>query len=45
MVTTVPTDDRPSLASLGVTLRPVEETVEDALRWLAKEGHIPPFRS
>jgi nucleoside-diphosphate-sugar epimerase len=45
MVTTVPTDDGPSLASLGITLRPVEETVEDALRWLAKEGHIPPFRS
>lgn len=43
MVSTVPTDDGPSLAALGVTLRPVEETVEDALRWLADEGHIAPF--
>jgi nucleoside-diphosphate-sugar epimerase len=44
MVTMVPTDDAQSLESLGVKLRPVEETVEDALRWLAEEEHIPPFR-
>lgn len=42
MVTMVPTDDAPSLAALGVTLRPIEETLTDALRWLAAEGHLPP---
>ena len=36
----VPTDDGPSLESVGVTLRPVEETLTDALRWLAEAGHL-----
>lgn len=40
MVRMVPTDDGPSLASVGVTLRPIEETLTDALRWLAAEGHL-----
>ena len=40
MVTMVPTDDGPSLESVGVTLRPVEETLTDALRWLAEAGHL-----
>jgi nucleoside-diphosphate-sugar epimerase len=42
MVTMVPTDDAPSLDALGVELRPVSETLTDALRWLAAEGHLPP---
>lgn len=42
MVTMVPTDDAPSLESLGVELRPIAETLTDALRWLAAEGHLPP---
>ena len=42
MVTMVRTDDGPSLESLGVALRPLEETLTDSLRWLAAEGHLPP---
>ncbi|TDB83075.1 nitroreductase family deazaflavin-dependent oxidoreductase [Actinomadura sp. KC216] len=45
MVTLVPTDDRPVLDALGLTLRPVEETVADALRWLAESGHLDPRRA
>lgn len=45
MVTLVPTDDRPILDALDLTLRPVEETVEDALRWLAESGHLSPRRA
>jgi nucleoside-diphosphate-sugar epimerase len=41
MVTMVPTEDGPSLESLGITLRPVTETLTDALRWLAESGHLP----
>ena len=40
MVRMVPTDDAPSLDALGVTLRPVEETLTDALRWLVDAGHL-----
>ncbi|GAA3923444.1 hypothetical protein GCM10023085_00800 [Actinomadura viridis] len=40
MVTLVPTDDAPTLDALSLTLRPVEETVEDGLRWLAEAGHL-----
>ncbi|MFI6395363.1 NAD-dependent epimerase/dehydratase family protein [Nonomuraea sp. NPDC050540] len=40
MLTLVPTDDRPALNELGVTLRPVEDTVSDTLRWLSAEGHL-----
>ncbi|WP_433462601.1 nitroreductase family deazaflavin-dependent oxidoreductase [Spirillospora sp. CA-128828] len=45
MVTLVPTDDRPVLDALDLTLRPVEETVADALRWLAESGHLNPRRA
>ncbi|TMQ95174.1 nitroreductase family deazaflavin-dependent oxidoreductase [Actinomadura soli] len=45
MVTLVPTDDRPVLDALDLTLRPVEETVADALRWLAESGHLHPRRA
>ncbi|KAB2370344.1 nitroreductase/quinone reductase family protein [Actinomadura montaniterrae] len=45
MVTLVPTDDRPMLDALDLTLRPVEETVADALRWLAGSGHLNPRRA
>jgi nucleoside-diphosphate-sugar epimerase len=41
MTTMVPTDDGPTLRALDVTLRPVRETVEDALRWLVEAGHLP----
>lgn len=40
MVTLVPSEDAPALAGLGVTLRPVTESVTDALRWLAAAGHL-----
>lgn len=42
MVTMVPTDDGPSLDAVGVALRPIEETLTDALRWLASAGHLSP---
>ena len=41
MTTMVPTDDEPTLAALGVKLRPTRESVEDTLRWLAEAGHLP----
>jgi dihydroflavonol-4-reductase len=37
----VPSDDDPTLDALGVRLRPVRDTVADALRWLADAGHLP----
>ncbi|MFC7647189.1 NAD-dependent epimerase/dehydratase family protein [Streptosporangium lutulentum] len=40
MVTMVRTCDTPTFEALGVSLRPVQETVADSLRWLAQEGHI-----
>lgn len=40
MLTMVPTDDAPALKGLGVTLRPVKDSVSDTLRWLAAEGHL-----
>jgi nucleoside-diphosphate-sugar epimerase len=40
MVTMVPTDDGPSIEPLGVTWRPLAETLTDALRWLVAEGHL-----
>ncbi|MFB4295882.1 nitroreductase/quinone reductase family protein [Actinomadura sp. NTSP31] len=45
MVTLVPTDDRPILDALDLTLRPVEESVADSLRWLAGSGHLAPRRA
>jgi nucleoside-diphosphate-sugar epimerase len=41
MTTMVPTDDRPTLEELGVTLRPTRESLEDTFRWLAEAGHLP----
>lgn len=41
MTTMVPTDDGPALDALGITLRPIRDTLADTLRWLAAEGHIP----
>lgn len=45
MVKLVPTDDEPALKSLDLTLRPVEQTVEDSLRWLAAAGHLDPRKA
>ncbi|GAA0354148.1 nitroreductase family deazaflavin-dependent oxidoreductase [Actinoallomurus spadix] len=45
MVTLVPSDDAPAIDALGVTLRPVEESLTDALRWLAAAGHLSPARA
>ncbi|MEU8150223.1 NAD-dependent epimerase/dehydratase family protein [Nonomuraea sp. NPDC048901] len=44
MLTLVSTDDGPALKDLGLTLRPVEDTVSDTLRWLTAEGHLDPAR-
>ncbi|MEV4060190.1 NAD-dependent epimerase/dehydratase family protein [Nonomuraea dietziae] len=40
MLTLVPTDDTRTLQELGLTLRPVEESVADTVRWLVAEGHL-----
>ncbi|WP_019631561.1 nitroreductase family deazaflavin-dependent oxidoreductase [Actinomadura atramentaria] len=45
MVRLVPTDDAPALGALGMTLRPVRETVADALRWLAATGRLDPRKA
>lgn len=45
MVKLVPTDDRPALDALDLTLRPVEETLADGLRWLAEAGHLDPRKA
>jgi nucleoside-diphosphate-sugar epimerase len=45
MVTLVPADDAATLDALSLTLRPVEETVADALRWLAAAGHLAPAKA
>lgn len=45
MVTLVPSDDGAALDELGLTLRPVEESVADTLRWLAAAGHLRPSRA
>ncbi|WP_067482052.1 nitroreductase/quinone reductase family protein [Actinomadura hibisca] len=45
MVRLVPTDDRPALDALGLTLRPVRDTTADALRWLAASGHLDPRKA
>lgn len=37
-----PCDSRASCAELGVEFRPIEETLADAIRWLAASGQIPP---
>jgi deazaflavin-dependent oxidoreductase (nitroreductase family) len=45
MVTMVPTDDQAVLAEVGMALRPVRDTVEEALRCLAADGHLAPARA
>lgn len=45
MVSMVPTDDQPTLRALGLQRRPVQVTVEDALRSLAADGHLAPSRA
>jgi nucleoside-diphosphate-sugar epimerase len=45
MITLVPTDDRPLLEALDLTLRPVQETLTDALRWLTVAGHLDPGKA
>lgn len=45
MISMVPTDDRPLLDALGLQLRPVSETLSDALRWLASAGHLDPAKA
>ena len=41
MATMVPTDDDPALRELGIRLRPVRQSVTDAVRWLVEAGHLP----
>jgi dihydroflavonol-4-reductase len=41
MTAGVPTDDSATLADFGVTWRPAEQTLRDAVAWLVAEGHIP----
>ena len=41
MVTMAPTDDVAALGELGVSLRPVRESLADALRWMVAAGHLP----
>ncbi len=45
MVTMVPTDDSAILTEVGMKLRPITETVEDALRCLAADGHLAPSKA
>ncbi len=40
MSTMVPTDDSATLAALGVTERPAEESLRDTVRWLSAAGHM-----
>ncbi len=41
MATAVPTDDGPTLDALGLSLRPVRDSLTDAVRILAEQGHLP----
>jgi hypothetical protein len=40
MVTTAPSDDQATLEALDLTLRPVEESVAEAIRVLVADGHL-----
>ena len=42
MTTCVPTDDRATVAELGVTWRPTVETLRDSVAWLVAQGLAPP---
>lgn len=41
MTTMVASDDSATLAGLGLELTPVRDSLEDTVRWLAAEGHLP----
>lgn len=45
MVTLVPSDDTAALDALGLTLRPVEESLADTVRWLVAAGHLRPSKA
>jgi nucleoside-diphosphate-sugar epimerase len=45
MVTLVPSDDTVALDALDLTLRSLEESVTDTLRWLAAARHLRPARA
>lgn len=45
MVTMVPTDDRALLDEVDLKLRPVADSVEEALRCLAADGHLAPEKA
>lgn len=42
MTTMVASDDSGTLDALGITLRPVRDSLVETLRWLAAAGHLPP---
>ena len=41
MTTMVASDDSITLDSLGLVLRPVRESLEETVGWLAEAGHLP----
>jgi nucleoside-diphosphate-sugar epimerase len=41
MTTMVASDDTGTLDSLGIALRPVRESLEETVGWLAEAGHLP----
>lgn len=45
MVTLVPSDDAATFDALDLTLRPVEESLADTIRWLAAAGHLSPAKA
>jgi hypothetical protein len=44
MTSCVPTDDRATLAELGVSWRPTVKTLRDSVAWLVAEGRTPRSR-
>ena len=40
MIRLVPCDSRATVEQLGVSFRPMEETLRDTIRWLYKTGEI-----
>jgi nucleoside-diphosphate-sugar epimerase len=45
VVTLVPADDAATLDTLGLTLRPLEESLTDTVRWLVAAGHLRPSKA
>jgi nucleoside-diphosphate-sugar epimerase len=45
MLTLVPSADGSTLDALGLSLRPVEESLTDTVRWLVSAGHLRPSRA